>query len=423
MRLLTAVGAAAGLFAASALIVLATTGDPAYGTATMSPTLKQVTAVEQSDFASRLPVIPRVPVLEIAQGTEVTVPAVQGLEKLSATLNGVDQKVAVVGDGFVVTIGEITGTGFADLVFTEHFADGSSATVPVTVRAGSIARAALVDATDSLGTPTSSIRLEWGDGSNAVGQVGGDESDIIVPAGIGLLEDGSVGILDTVNSRVISVVDGQKPLVVGDLPTPTFTYLVRSPSGQMVLAIDPINAIAVRVSTDDKLALPPIVSKLPLGMKFALDDDGALYLQSPVDGVFYSIATLDGARQEFVSTGLMERRLDFARAAVTGYDAVSIQPDLGTEPVEYGVGTSGQTSIMGMASGDGVVALLTAQMLGEVPTYRVVAATADGARTFEVNLDAYASVYDRLVVADGKLHVAYATAKAFVIDTYQLASK
>lgn len=322
--------------------------------ATKVGSLSAVSAANIADWqaSGRMPVLPDGPVAEVSTGTQFAVAEVNGLTAVTAELNGVPQKVQRVDGAFMVTIGAIDGVGAAELTLVESFDDGSALSVPFTVYAHAAHDGAMapVTAANSSAPVSTEVTLTW----DQVGVAQGGDADFSGPLAIVALGGGATAVLDNVNSRVIAVSRDGVVSTLAELPTDTFTSLVRSADGHHMVAIDTIGGTAYDLQSGTSQPLPALMSAMPMGLDMSLDADGTLFVTSPADGVQYSVGLANSSAMPEQTT----RRLDLPRAWVDG-SMLYVQPDMSAQPLAVQVEPTGALSILGLDRlSDGRVAVL-----------------------------------------------------------------
>jgi hypothetical protein len=365
--------------------------------------------------ATHRPIMPAEGQTAIAPGHEIAIGKVGGLTGVSATLNGTPLKTREQDEDFVLTVGPIEGSGVASLLVSERFEDGSVLDVPYTVYADPVAgggrRASRAEPV--LGNAVSAVSIGW----EQVGLL--SEGEQFGPRAIASLDGGGVAVLDTVNSRVISVSASGE---VGDLRAlPTATFVSFASNGSQLLAIDPITLQAVDVNSGEVFGLPAIVQVLGISGEFSLDESGALYGVNPGDGVPYVIGRLadrSGSRR-FEATGDISRNKNAGRVNAEG-NRLLVQRSIARPLEEFDLGTIDAVSVIDFDQlGDGRTVVLVSTVSGDKAGAQLVTIDGADATIFDVDLNVGVSMNTHMTTDGKTVTIASATATGLSLTTYQ----
>jgi hypothetical protein len=367
--------------------------------------------------ATRLPILPDRPIVEISAGDVIVLGRQGGLESVSATLNGAELKLRTVDDAFVLTVGDIVGSGSATLLLTERFDDGEELTLPYTVYVG--ARTSAIVNSDKSGRPaaTWSISIPFGDDKSQLGFIAGNEGEAIGPSAIVAQPDGRVAVLDTAKQRVVLVGPKGDVTTLAALPSRAYTSFATNESQSTVLAVDQVRAEAVNIATGESLKLPSPVARLPHGIDFAVADSGTFFATNPGDGVMYSVGDTTGD----AALGNTERLV--GRERVTVRDGVMlVQATAVGNPVSLDFPESAWVDVLDHVKlADGRVVVLVGSMVGATPTIEMYVFDEALTTSIEVPVGFGYMISNYLTVVDGStVVVASPTGDGLDLFAYQL---
>jgi len=367
--------------------------------------------VEWGDVGA-LPALPLASVAVVSAGSTLTIPAIPGLSGVAAILDGTPLQVDRQESSFVIKVKTIDGTGPAELIVVESF-QGGTISLPITVYVGATQAVGVNSDSDNIAGASLSRQLTvpWSE----LGFTPAHESDAIGPQAIALDRDGRLIVLDTVNSRVVTVNDQAELETLIKLPSQTFTNIAVSDSGDLVYALDPLHAQGVDVLTGRAFTLSPVVMRFPLGLKYTVDDEGTIFVQNPADGAGYSIGSSSQA------TADSTRSLDWTRVVMLNDNTALIQPTVLDAPLALTFPEAKAIGVTGASRLDnGKIVMLTSLLIGDTPTTELVIIDHGNARTVPISFEGAVSMTTNMASDGRSVTIAYPTKNGLVITTYDV---